>query len=70
MAGLFERSYLLVLSMIGRRLQPQVRKNAVLTIHLGRPQLFAVHWDNSVPFLARGFGNKLLEPGAQVGDAG
>src|SRR5260370_40081177 len=65
----FERGHLLVLSRVGRRLQPQVGKDTVLTVDFDGTQLFAIHGNNAMSLLAGRFCDELLEPGTQAGNS-
>ncbi len=48
--------------------QPHVGKDAVVAVDLGRADGLAVDGRNSLPQLAGGFGDQLLQPRAQVVD--
>ena len=70
MAGFFERGDLSVLRGVGRGFEAQVGENAVVAIDLGSAECFAIDRDDAVALLAGGFGEQLLKPCADIGNAG
>ena len=51
-------------------LQTHIGKDAVVAIHLGRPNGFSIHRRNSLALLASRLGDQLLQPRSQIGDFG
>src|SRR6266699_3134472 len=70
MTGFCERIDCDVLCGIGRTVVPDVSEYAVVAVEFRRPQALAVHRNDALAVLAGGFGQELLEPRAEIGDAG
>src|SRR6202007_2369621 len=58
-----------ILSAIGRGLQTEIRKYPVAPVALRLCQSLAVHRNNSLSDLPRGFSEELLKPGPKIGNA-
>ena len=50
--------------------QPQIDEQAIRAVDVGRAQRLGVDRDEALALLAGRFGEELLEPGAEIGDAG
>ena len=65
-AGFFERCNCCILPLVRFVRELQIRENAIVPVGIGLRGLLAVHWNNSLANFARGFGNQLLKPCAEV----
>src|SRR5579862_973834 len=70
LAGFFEGRDGSILSLVGLAREREVSKDTIVAVKGGLGELFAVHGDNTLADFSRGFGNELLEPGAEIEDAG
>ena len=70
LAGFFERVDGGVLLGIGRGAQAQIDEDAIISVNIGRADFLAVNGNQALAFLAGGFGEKLFEPRAEIGNAG
>ena len=59
-----------VLRGVGRVVEPQVDEQAIVAVGRGRAERLAIDGDDALAVLAGGLGEELLEPGAEVVDAG
>src|ERR1019366_5595014 len=57
-----------VLAGVGGAVEADVGEDAVVAVHRGRGDGFAIDGRDSLPQLAGGFGDQLLHPGAEVVD--
>ena len=69
MTGPFERGDGVVLRGIGLGRQPHIDEQAVLAVDLGVPERLGVDWHEPLAELSGRLREKLLEPGAEIGDA-
>src|SRR5262249_60751180 len=70
MSGLLQGRDGVVLSLVGLGGEPQISKDSIVTVDRGFAKLFAVDRNDAFADFSSGFGDQLLEPGAEVGDAG
>ena len=68
MAGPLQRLHRLALRRIGLPVQLQVGEEPVAAVALGRGERLAGQRDQPAPLLARALRQKLLQPGAEIGD--
>ena len=66
--GLFERRHLRIDLHIRGMFGVDVGEHAIVAVNLRRAQFFAIHRDNAFSNFARGLGQQLLEPRAEVGN--
>src|ERR1019366_6737718 len=70
MAGLFKSCNLGILCGVWGGFEARIRENAVVAIDVRRAECFAIYRNDALAEFAGGFGDELLEPRSQVGDAG
>ena len=70
LARLLEREDRRVLGGVGGLLQTEIGEDAVVAVGLGRPEALAVDGDDALALLAGGLGDELLEPCAEIVEAG
>ena len=58
-----------VLGLVRRGFQAHVGEHAIVSINVGRSDIFAIDWDDAFALFARGFGHQLFEPCAERGDS-
>ena len=69
-AGRFERGDAGILRGVGRGGEAQIDEDAIGAVAIGRRQRLEIDRHDRLPVLAGRLGDQLLEPGAEVVDAG